>query len=345
MPTPAKYQSASPLASSKVDADSGIIRDVALVSIGDASGHSTRIDQKTLEMFYALVSGQTVKAFINHSDNPKPTEAVGIYSGFYIDVAAGVLRASQFQAFKAFRENDPQAYETLFEMAATAPESFGVSANFYLDLEKAEDGGDPYARPTHVESFDIVCTPAANRALFSQKTIDTPPASVQVAPEVETQSHINKTKSNPLYIVKQIFAKFSANPKALTRACQLAAEMPEGTKEEEIIDKVEEEVDAEAYAALVAERDALKAKVAEFEAKVAEQAPKVEEAAALSTKVKELETTVAQLSKSRGRFGAAPVITGAAAGKEPVTITRAQFDAMPHGERDAHMKAGGKITD
>ncbi len=343
MPTPAKYQSAAPLATSKVDAEAGIIRDVALVSIGEAAGHSTRIDQKTLEMFYALVNGQTVKAFINHSDNPKPTEAVGIYSGFYIDVAAGVLRASQFQAFKAFRENDTQAYDTLFEMAATAPESFGVSANFFLDLEKAADGGDPYARPTHVESFDIVCTPAANRALFSQKTIDTPPASVQVASVVETQSHLNK--NNPLSKMKSIYAKFATNPKALTRACQLAAEMPEGTKEEEIIDKVEEEVDAEAYAALVAERDALKATNAELSAKLAEQEPKVEEAAALSTKVSELTTQVAQLSKARGRFGAAPINTGAAAGKEPVIITRTQFDAMPHNERNAHMAAGGKITE
>lgn len=348
MPTAAKYQSAAPLATSKVDAEAGIIRDVALVSIGEASGHETRIDQKTLEMFYALVSGQTVKAFINHSDNPKPTEAVGIYSGFYIDVAAGVLRASQFQAFKAFRENDAQAYETLFEMAATAPDAFGVSANFFLELEEATDGGHPFARPTHVESFDIVCTPAANRAFFSkkpenEKTVDTTPDNGKASSVVETQSHLNK--KSPISKMKQIYAKFSANPKALTRACQLAAEMPEDTKEEVIIDKVEEEIDAEAYAAVIAENAALKAKVAEFEAKVAEQEPKVAEAAALSTKVTELTEQVAKLSKARGRFGAAPINTGKDAGKEPVTITRAQFNALSHPERETHMKSGGKITD
>lgn len=343
MPT-AKYQIASPLATSKVDPEAGLIRDVALVSIGEAAGHGTRIDQKTLEMFYGLVSGQTVKAFINHSDNPKPTEAVGIYSGFYIDVEAGVLRASQFQAFKAFRENDKEAYDTLFEMAATAPESFGISANFFLELEKATDGGDPYARPTHVESFDIVCTPAANRALFSKKVVDAPPVSVQPTKRLnETESQQAKSQIT----MKAIFAKFSTNPKALTRACQLAAEAPadKPIPDEEVIAKVEDEIAEEEIKAMREENVALKAKVAEYEAKLAEQAPKVEEAAALSTKVTELTAQVAQLSKSRGRFGAAPVNTGAPEGKEPVTITRAQFNALSHPARDAHMKAGGKITD
>lgn len=353
MSTAAKYQLTSPLASSKVDAETGIIRDVALVSIGEAAGHSTRIDQKTLEMFYALVKGQTVKAFVNHSDNPKPTEAVGIYSGFYIDVEAGVMRAAQFQAFKAFRENSKEAYDTLFEMAAIAPESFGISANFYLDLETASDGGDPYARPTHVESFDIVCTPAANKALFSRKPDDEKPLD---APKemIQQQSSPDVSKIQLHSFMKLIYAQFSANPKALSRACQLAAEAPadKPVTEEEVIAKVELEMDAEEQAAIIAERDALIAKVTELEAKVAELSPKADNESALNTKVAELSaknaeqvTQIAQLSKGRARFGAAPVVIGKPDGKDAPTLTRAQFTALDPKAQGEHFAVGGKLTE
>lgn len=376
MPTSAKYQSAAPLASSKVDAEAGIIRDVALVSIGEAAGHGVRIDEKSLSLFFGLAQESPFQSFIKHDDDHSPAEVTGLFSGTYIDAGAGVLRAN-WTALNAFREHNKAEFSTLIELAEKAPATFGLSMDFDRKnvwtmkdgseveaqpiYKKTGDGREyfagwkdkpvgatddelPVVRPYNLRSADFVQEPAANAALFSaQKTIDTPPDNGKANSSAETQSHLNK--KSPIFKMKQIYAKFSANPKALARACQLAAEMPEDTKEEAIIAKVEDEVDEETYNALVAERDQLKAKVAEFEAKLAEQEPKVEEAAALSTKVTELTEQVAKLSKARGRFGAAPVNHGAAAGKEPATITRAQFNAMSHPERNAHMSAGGKVTE
>lgn len=376
MPTAAKYQSAAPLATSKVDAEAGIIRDVALVSIGEALGHGVRIDEKSLSLFFGLAQESPFQSFIKHDDDHSPAEVTGLFSGTYIDSKSGVLRAN-WTALNAFREHNKAEFSTLIELAEKAPATFGLSMDFdrknvwtmkdgsEVEAEpiykKTGDGREyfagwkdkpvgatddelPVVRPYNLRSADFVQEPAANAALFSaQKTVDTTPDNGKASSVVETQSHLNK--KSPISKMKQIYAKFSANPKALTRACQLAAEMPEDTKEEAIIDKVEEEIDAEAYASVIAENAALKAKVAEFEAKVAEQEPKVAEAAALSTKVTELTEQVAKLSKTRGRFGAAPINTGKDAGKEPVTITRAQFNALSHPERETHMKSGGKITD
>jgi len=312
-----QYASAARIESSKVDIASGIIKDVALMTVGEASGHDQRIDQKTLEMFYALVKGKTVKAFINHTEDPRPTEAVGLYSGFYIDVdgAVPVLRASQFQALRSFKENSKGEFETLFEMADKAPESFGISANFYHELEDAEDGGNPYSRPTHVESFDIVCTPAANNALFSSKTLDVKEKQEQQRlKEIETQSQLG---SKSISTMKAVFAHFKNNPKALAHIAKFAEAADEKTTDADLISKVEMALNDEEASALIAERDDLKAKVdardaeiVELKAKIAELDPKAAEVVTLSAQVVDLK---AQLS-SKLRFGLPRAVnTGAAA--------------------------------
>lgn len=362
-----KFDQSAPLTSSRVDAEKGIIRDVALISIGEAKGHEQRIDQKTLEMFYALVGGKTVKAFLNHTDNPKPTEAVGLYSGFYIDQKAGVLRASQFQAFKAFRENDPQAYQTLFEMADTAPDTFGISANFYHDLEQASDGGNPLSRPTLVESFDIVCTPAANKALFSvvdkvetqsQLVVDTDKKEVSEEVLNETQSQkialsINSANQPTITIkMKAIYNAFKDRPEALARAVKFAAEAPDGTTEAQVVDAVKTELDAIDQAALIAERDALAAKVAELTAQVAALtgiADTAEEMKAkcstLSANAEKQAALIAELSIGRSRYGVAPIKTGVAEVKEVKTITRAEFSILSPEAQNSHFRCGGKLSD
>lgn len=358
----AKFAAIAPAAGLQVDAEKGIIKDVALVSIGDAAGHGLRVDMQTLKDFYALVQGKTVKAFINHEDNPKPTEAIGLYSGFYIDAEAGILRAAQFQAFKAFRENNKAEYDTLFEMASSAPEAFGISANFFYKTEDATDGGDPFTRPTHVESFDIVCTPAANKALFSReqkqnetKSQEVLDAEIKKATQEklnETQSQLTTSLKSQFSTVKTVFAHFSKRPAALPLIAKFAAEMPEDAKPEDVIAKVELALNEEEQAALVAERDALKAEVETLKKELDALKPKEAELAALSIKHAELSkksdeqaAETAQLKKLTARFGIKPIATGAPEGKEPATITRAKFNALSHADREIHMKAGGKLTD
>lgn len=368
--TAPKFLQGSPLAASRVDREAGVIRDAAIVSIGEALGHQQRVDAKSLSMLFELSQQSAWQSFVLHSWEHPPTESIGLFSGVYIDAAAGVLRGT-FSALKAFMEHCRADFDTLMEMAEKAPETFGLSIDFDLDsVWTMSDGSEveavpvddtdtsghrwkakplgatadefPVVRPTKVRSVDFVQEPAANKALFS--AIDKPRKTLQQSHiDIETQSHKQPTKK-PTFSVKAIYARFKDSPKALHRAVQLAAETPDA-KEDEIIAKVEEEVEDEEYKALVAERDGLKAKVGELEAKLAELQPKAEKSDQLSKDVDSLKTQMAQLSKSRGRFGAAPVNTGAPGGKGPATITRAQFDAMPHPDRNAHMAAGGKVVD
>lgn len=358
-----QYVSAAPLAAAKVDAAAGVLRDVAIMSVGEAAGHGCDVDMVTLTKLFELTQGKTVKAFLNHSWNPSPDEVVGVFSGLYIDAAAGVLRAAQFQALGAFRTHNAKAYDTLFELAAIAPDSFGVSVSIYQDLAwKLSDGTEmltdgwgnkpdkavgerPFIRPTFIESADFVSTPAANTALFSRNSVDKQPDSSQSVICNETTSQQAALTHNTISTMKAVFAHFAANPKALPLIAKFAAEADEKATDADIIDKVEEALSAEEQAAIIAERDDLKAKLAAAEAKIAELDPEAKKAAELSTKVTELEGKVAQLSKRTGRYGIAPVNTGAPAKDAPPTITRAQFNAMSHKDRDAHFAAGGKLTD
>lgn len=358
----AKFRTQPAISADKVDPVNGIIRDIALVSIGEAGGWNLRADMKSLQGFFELISGKSVKAFLNHEDDPAPTEAVGLYSGFYIDAEAGVLRAAQFKAFKAFRDNDKQGYETLFEMAAEGADAFGTSAVFDYKKEAAEDGGSPFVRPIHVDSFDFVGAPAINSALFergekqnetkSQEVLD---AEIKKATQEklnETQSQLTASLKSQFSTVKTVFAHFSKRPAALPLIAKFAAEMPEDAKPEDVIAKVELALNEEEQAALVAERDALKAEVETLKKELDALKPKEAELAALSIKHAELSkksdeqaAETAQLKKLTARFGIKPIVTGAPEGKEAPTITRAQFNALSHPEREAHMKAGGKLTD
>lgn len=371
-----RYAAAAPLATAKVDAATGILRDVAIMSVGDAAGHDCVVDLATLTKLFELTQGKTVKAFVNHDWCPSPTEVVGVFSGLYIDAPAGVLRAAQFQALKSFREHNTKAFDTLFELAQIAPDSFGVSVSIYQELAwKKADGTEiltdgwaprpddavgegPFIRPTFIESADFVSSPAANKALFSskhtetetqsQKEIDATALSAQARKQqIETESQLAASKQKSTLTMKALYQKFKDNPKALTRAMQLAAEAPADApkSDEVIIAEVEDEIDEEAAKALAAENADLKAKLAAAEAKVAELEPKAAESAALSTKVTDLQKQVAQFTSRRGRFGAAPVAAGLPENKEAPTITRAAFNALDHAARNAHMAAGGKLTD
>jgi hypothetical protein len=322
----AKFRTQPAISADKVDPVNGIIRDVALVSIGEAGGWNLRADMKSLQGFFELISGKSIKAFLNHEDDPAPTEAVGLYSGFYIDAEAGVLRAAQFKAFKAFRDNDKQGYETLFEMAAEGADAFGTSAVFDYKKEAATDGGSPFVRPIHVDSFDFVGAPAINTALFergekqneikSQEVLDAEIEKSKQEKLNETQSQLNAALKSQFSTVKTVFAHFSKRPAALPLIAKFAAEMPEDAKPEDVIAKVELALNEEEQAALVKERDDLLAEVQRLKGEVEALKPKEAELAELSVKHAELSkkseeqgTEIEGYKKSRARFGIQPIVT------------------------------------
>lgn len=354
MSQPIRYYNDAPLELTNVDQDAGILRNVALMSIGEALGHNCRVDLSSLQGLFQLCMGKSIKAFLNHSYNPAPTEVVGVFSGIYIDNEKGVLRASQFKALDAFKTHNRQAYDTLFELAITAPDSFGVSVSIYQELEDAEDGGAAYIRPTSIESADFVSSPAANKALFSQNCaldvskipiheVEPEPAPQVVAEEVPT---LKPTPLHSLLMSKKIYAAFKARPDALIQAIAYAAEAPEGTTEDKVVEVIQEQLDAADQKAIIDENANLKAKVSELEAKIAELSPEAAKVEGLSAKIAEQDVQLAEFSKRTARFGVRPVAIKPVVEDKPAPVlTRAQFAALDPKAQGEHFAARGKLTE
>ena len=172
---------------SNVDKENGIIEGISILTTGEAKGHQMMISQKTLESSITLMMGKSIPAYLSHSGATGDrllTEA-GYFSGFYRE--KNKIRASRFTALASFKEYDREKYDRLFEIAEVAPETFGVSIVFEGQLfwemsdgseQTMEAGLDapensrfdyPTVRPLKITSADFVDTPAANRALFSEK--------------------------------------------------------------------------------------------------------------------------------------------------------------------------------
>lgn len=352
---PIRHYTAAPLELTNVDPESGIMRNVALMSIGEALGHNCRVDLASLQGLFQLTTGKSIKAFLNHSYNPAPTEVVGVFTGIYIDAEKGVLRASQFKALDAFKNHNRQAYDTLFELAITAPDSFGVSVSIYQELEDAEDGGAAYIRPTSIESADFVSSPAANKALFSQNSaLDVSKEPIQEiiaepAPRVVVEA-VSLSKVNPnttiIMLAKSIYSAFKDRPEAILKAVAYAADAPEGTTEEQVVGAIQEQLDAADQQAIIDENAALKSKVAELEAKVAELSPEAAKVEGMSAKIAEQDVQLAEFSKRTARFGVRALsvgkpVEGAAPAK---VLTRAEFNALSPNDQSAHFSAGGKLV-
>jgi len=342
-----QFYTLAPPVSLRIDPEAGVIRDVAIMSIGEAKGHDCSVDLATLQALFRLTQGVGVKAFMNHSCNPAPTEAVGIFSGFYIDAVTGVLRAACFQALNAFKDHDRKSYDTLFELASTAPETFGVSVSIQHDNE-CIDGVD-FVRPTSIDSADFVCAPAANSALFSvpveisESALDVSENPIQVITD-PIREHINPNTNTSHFMLKKLVTRFSANPTGLARAIQLAAAAPDTATAETIIDEVDEEQSAADAKAVLEENIMLKSKVADLEKQIADLAPSAAKADASAKEADALKLEIAGHVARLRRFGVAALKVTIPASSLPV-ITRAEFDALPHDERAAHFSKGGKLSD
>jgi hypothetical protein len=341
-----RYYNAEPLQLTNVDPENGILRNVALMSIGEAAGHNCRVDLGSLQGLFQLSQGKSIKAFLNHSYNPAPTEVVGVFSGIYIDAESGVLRASQFKALDAFKTHNRQAYDTLFELAMTAPESFGVSVSIYQDLEEAADGGSAFIRPTSIESADFVSAPAANKALFSKETpldVSEKPIHNEITPTlpvVEKPPH-----SRFMNVIQSIHSAFGKSPEHVARAIQYAVENPEA-KPEDVVGEVQAKLDAEDQAALIAENEALKAKIAELEGKLGLAEPEAAKVEGMSAKIAEQETQLAEFSKRTARFGVRPVNVGKPAAEVvSPTCSPAEFSAKTVSEKMEFSRKGGRISE
>lgn len=162
MPTPAPqfFQSLRAEFAAQVDAASGIIRRVAVITQGPALGHGVMVDRTTLAQVKTCAESYRggLKVKINHGSGVDAI--VGYLTGFALDGDKLVADLHLLATAPA------RAY--VLELAERIPDTFGLSIAFSGVSE--EIGGARYARCSEIYSADLVSEPAANPSgLFSRR--------------------------------------------------------------------------------------------------------------------------------------------------------------------------------
>ena len=253
-------------AEKSVSAPAGTMDDVSLLQVGEAKGHGIFIDEKSLVTALVALEDANLPAHITHAGattDDRMLMQVGYFTEFYVE--DGKLKAKQFTALKSFREDEPERYNRLFDLAAEMPDAFGLSlvfeANIVMVMEDgtevpvAEYGGEgaireaPSVRFVSIESADFVDAPAANEdGLFSQHR----KKSVIMSEPTETETVEEPVELEEAAVGDEPTVEDEAEPESETPA------------EDE--DEAEPEVDvAEALAALAARIQELEDKLSASE--------------------------------------------------------------------------------
>jgi hypothetical protein len=131
---------------------------VSILEEGEAKGHDLFVDKqslsKALEIMKAAKNGVKVK--MNH--------------GSGLDAVVGFARNPRIEGNRLVADlrllrNSPH-YGLIKEMAAEAPDQFGVSLAFVNESETIN--GKDYIRPQSIASADLVSSPAATNGLFEE---------------------------------------------------------------------------------------------------------------------------------------------------------------------------------
>lgn len=143
-----------------IDAAAATIKNVSVITAGEARGHGMQIDEKTLLQVKAAAETYAGGLKVKTDHYSGFNEIVGALKNFTID--GDQLRADLF----LLKNHDATA--RIIEMAELMPDTFGLSISFSGDHE--EDGDTTFARCSEIYSADLVDTPAANpTGLFSAK--------------------------------------------------------------------------------------------------------------------------------------------------------------------------------
>lgn len=205
------------VAEGQIDAASGIIRGVSLISQGPALGHGVMVDATTLQQVKEAAEKYEggLKVKLDHSGGAG--DIIGYVDNFQI---AGPKLTGDLHLL----ENSPhRAY--ILEIAQKIPDTFGLSIAF---SGKVEMGADKkmLQRCSEIYSVDLVSDPAANRdGLFERKmkafqtAEGTQPEEEQ--PEIEIKIPMNDD------VKKQIAGMIESAMMGLTeRLSKLEANMP-----------------------------------------------------------------------------------------------------------------------
>lgn len=161
----------------RIDAASGTIYGVSLITEGPALGHGVYIDAKTLEQVKEAAASYAGGLKVKMDHGGGAGDIVG-----YIDT----LRIVGLKLLGDFHLLDSSAHRPyILEIASKIPDTFGLSIAF---SGPSEIGGDKRAmqRCSEIYSVDLVSEPAANPdGLFSRMKLQTPTEEPSVNIEIE----------------------------------------------------------------------------------------------------------------------------------------------------------------
>ena len=145
-----------------IDAQTGIIRGVSLITKGPALGHGVMIDSTTLEQVKKAAEQYAggLKVKLDHSGGAG--DIVGYIDTLRIDgeKLLGDLHLLESSVHRAY----------ILEIAERIPDTFGLSIAFSGPSEKSADKLTTLQRCSEIYSVDLVSEPAANpNGFFSRK--------------------------------------------------------------------------------------------------------------------------------------------------------------------------------
>jgi len=145
-----------------IDAQTGIIRGVSLITKGPALGHGVMIDDKTLEQVKKAAEQYSggLKVKLDHSGGAG--DIVGYIDTLRIEgeKLLGDLHLLESSVHRAY----------ILEIAERIPDTFGLSIAFSGPSEKSADKLTTLQRCSEIYSVDLVSEPAANPSgIFSRK--------------------------------------------------------------------------------------------------------------------------------------------------------------------------------
>ena len=172
----------SEASASVIDAKSGVIRGVSLITKGPALGHGVMIDEKTLEQVKTSAEQYSggLKVKLNHDGGAG--DIVG-----YIDT----LRISGEKLLgdlHLLATSPHRAY--ILEIAERIPDTFGLSIAFSGPVEKSADKLTTLQRCSEIYSVDLVSEPAANPNGFFARKLKQLESDASESPDAEINIEI-----------------------------------------------------------------------------------------------------------------------------------------------------------
>lgn len=237
-----RYFIALAVAGSNVDRVNGLIKNVSLISLGEAKGHSVFCDEATLASVVACIktykSGLKVKfnaRTFNHGEGAilgvVPVSSVRVSEGQVL----GTLEISKGYPFK-------EEVEYLYSLAEEQPDTFGLSIDF--SSQEEEINGKQYMRCLEIYAVTVVDQPAANEGGMFKALEEKTETKL---PKQPTKTTTMALEQSDMDAIKKMIAEAIAP--------LVAANEDEDEEEEEVEGMSDEEAKDEEMAAGITDKD------------------------------------------------------------------------------------------